>query len=140
MVFAFCNRCFFSFCNRCFPSFRNRCSLLWRNLAMEASTLHAYARRRLAAEPQSCPVEPADAALMIAWLAALATEAELDQEAVKAALAADRDARRAEMAAGFRAAGSRQGTGRGNGNTRPQDNIGNRRPGPAGGDETDGGQ
>ena len=92
---------------------------------MEASTLHAYARRRLAAEPQSCPVEPADAALMIAWLAALATEAELDQEAVKAALAADRDARRAEMAAGFRAAGSRQGTGRGNGNTRSQGNAGN---------------
>src|SRR5436190_2841344 len=92
----------------------------WRDLAMDASTLHAYARRRLAAEPQSCPVEPADAALMIAWLAALETEAELDQEAVEAALATDRDTRRAEMAAGFRAAGSRQGIGRANGSTRLQ--------------------
>jgi hypothetical protein len=120
-------------------------------MAMDASTLHAYARRRLAAEPQSCPVEPADAALMIAWLAALETEAELDQEAVEAALAADRDTRRAEMAAGFRAAGCRLGTRRGSGptrprgspaNARPQANDGNRRPGPAGRDEelTDGEQ
>jgi hypothetical protein len=111
---------------------------------MDASTLHTYARRRLAAEPQSCPVEPAAAALMIAWLAALETEAELDREAVEAALATDRDTRRAEMAAGFRAAGSRQRTGRANGNTRPhgtasnarpQDNTRNRRLWPSGGDE-----
>lgn len=96
---------------------------------MEASTLHAYARRRLAAEPEACPIEPADAAMMLAWLAALETEAELDQEAVEAALAADRDTRRAEMAAGFRAAGSRQGAGQGNGNGgRPQGNSGNARP------------
>lgn len=107
---------------------------------MNASTLHAFARRRLAAEPQSCPVEPADAALMIAWLAALEIEAELDREAVEAVLATDRDTRRAEMAAGFRAAGSRQGSGRGKGNARPLDNFGKRRTGPAGGDETDGGQ
>src|SRR5437868_10306079 len=112
--------------------------LVVEKMAMDASTLHAYARRRLAAEPQSCPVEPADAALMIAWLAALETEAQLDQEAVEAVLATDRDTCRAEMAAGFRAAGSRHGTSwgirntpRGSaGNARPQDNLGNRRPGP----------
>src|SRR5207253_1991635 len=105
-----------------------------------ASTLHAFARRRLAAEPQSCPIEAADAALMIAWLAALETEAELDREAVEAALATDRNTRRAEMAAGFRAAASRQGTGPGNGNTSPQDKTGDTRPGRWRRGLTDGGQ
>jgi hypothetical protein len=86
---------------------------------MDAFRLNAYARRRLADDPEACPIEAGDAALMLAWLAALETEAELDREAVDAALAADRDERRAEMAASFR-----RGTGIGIGGNRGGGNDG----------------
>src|SRR5260370_30529058 len=71
---------------------------------MEASRLHAFARRRLADQPEACPIDPADMALALTWLSAIETEADIDQSAVDTALAADRDARRQEMAAGFRQA------------------------------------
>jgi hypothetical protein len=71
---------------------------------MEASRLHAFARRRLADQPEACPIDPADMALALTWLSAIETEAEIDQSAVDTALAADREVRRAEMAAGFRQA------------------------------------
>ena len=83
---------------------------------MDSSRLHAFARRRLADNPDACPIEPEDAALMMIWLASLETEAELNQAEVDRLLAEGDAERRAAMAAGFRAASGRATSGNGNGN------------------------
>lgn len=71
---------------------------------MDASKLHAFARRRLADDPATCPVAARDAALMLTWLAALEVEADLDEAEVDALLAASRRDDRAAAASAFRAA------------------------------------
>lgn len=71
---------------------------------MEARDLHAFARRRLDDDPNACPIEPADMALALTWLAALEVEADLDERHVEETLAAERQTRRTEMAAAFRQA------------------------------------
>lgn len=71
---------------------------------MDASLLFGHARRRLAADPEACPIDPGDMALALVWLSALETEAEIDTAEVERALAAEREGNRAAMAAKFREA------------------------------------
>jgi hypothetical protein len=71
---------------------------------MDAHALLAYARRRWEADPDTCPIELHDAALLLAHLAALEGEAELEEAELAEELAAAREAKKREMALGFRRA------------------------------------
>jgi hypothetical protein len=71
---------------------------------LDAHALLSYARRRFERDPDLCPIEPGDAGLLLATLAILAAEAEIEAADEAADLAAAQDAKRLELARGFRKA------------------------------------